>query len=51
VVDIYNRGGAGAGSDFANTSGFGTNPTNRAPAILPLNLSAPALGPFDAGLR
>jgi cytochrome c peroxidase len=40
VVDFYNRGGDGAGSDFANTTGFGTNPTNRAPAILPLNLSA-----------
>jgi hypothetical protein len=40
VVDFYNRGGDGAGSDFANTSGFGINPTNRAPAILPLNLSA-----------
>jgi hypothetical protein len=40
VVDFYNRGGDGAGSDFANTTGFGMNPTNRAPAILPLNLSA-----------
>jgi cytochrome c peroxidase len=40
VVDFYNRGGDGAGTDFSNTSGFGTNPTNRAPAILPLNLSA-----------
>jgi cytochrome c peroxidase len=39
VIDFYNRGGDGAGSDIANTSGFGTNPTNRAPAILPLNLS------------
>jgi cytochrome c peroxidase len=40
VVDFYNRGGDGAGTDFANTTGFGLNPTNRAPAILPLNLSA-----------
>jgi cytochrome c peroxidase len=40
VVDFYNRGGDGAGTDFSNTSGFGLNPTNRAPAILPLNLSA-----------
>jgi cytochrome c peroxidase len=40
VVDFYSRGGDAAGSDFANTTGFGINPTNRAPAILPLNLSA-----------
>jgi cytochrome c peroxidase len=40
VVDFYNRGGDGAGTDFANTSAFGANPTNRAPAILPLNLSS-----------
>jgi cytochrome c peroxidase len=40
VVDFYSRGGDGAGTDFANTTGFGVNPTNRAPAILPLNLSA-----------
>jgi hypothetical protein len=39
VVDFYNRGGDGAGTDVANTSGFGLNATNRAPAILPLNLS------------
>jgi hypothetical protein len=39
VVEFYNRGGDGAGSDTANTSGFGLNLTNRAPAILPLNLS------------
>jgi len=38
VVDFYNRGGDGAGSDMANTTGFGPNQTNRAPAILPLNL-------------
>ncbi|MDQ1473932.1 MAG: hypothetical protein QOJ99_5412, partial [Bryobacterales bacterium] len=40
VVDFYNRGGDGAGADTANTSAFGPNLTNRAPAILPLNLSA-----------
>jgi cytochrome c peroxidase len=40
VVDFYNRGGDGAGTDFSNTTGYGINPTNRAPAILPLNLSA-----------
>jgi cytochrome c peroxidase len=40
VVDFYNRGGDGAGTDVSNTSAFGLNLTNRAPAILPLNLSA-----------
>jgi len=40
VIDFYNRGGDGAGSDSSNTTGFGINPTNRAPAIFPLNLSA-----------
>jgi cytochrome c peroxidase len=40
VVDFYNRGGDGAGTDFANTTRFGVNPTNRAPAIQPLHLSA-----------
>jgi hypothetical protein len=40
VVDFYNRGGDGAGTDSVNTSGFGPNVTNRAPAILPLNLSS-----------
>jgi hypothetical protein len=40
VVAFYSRGGDGAGNDFANTTGFGVNPTNRAPAILPLHLSA-----------
>jgi cytochrome c peroxidase len=40
VVAFYNRGGDGAGTDASNTTGFGPNPTNRAPAIFPLNLSA-----------
>ena len=40
VVDFYNRGGDGAGTDTLNTTGFAANATNRAPAILPLNLSA-----------
>jgi cytochrome c peroxidase len=40
VVAFYSRGGDGAGTDLANTTGFGANPTNRAPAILPLHLSA-----------
>jgi hypothetical protein len=39
VVDFYNRGGDGAGTDSVNTTGFGANLTNRAPAIFPLNLS------------
>jgi len=39
VVDFYNRGGDGAGTDYSNTTGFGINPTNRAPAIFPLFLS------------
>jgi hypothetical protein len=39
VVDFYNRGGDGAGTDAVNTTGFGINPTNRAPAIFPLNLT------------
>lgn len=40
VVDFYNRGGDGRGTDFVNTTGYQSNPTNRAPAILPLNLTA-----------
>jgi cytochrome c peroxidase len=40
VVDFYNRGGDAAGTDAVNTTGFGINATNRAPAILPLNLTA-----------
>ena len=47
VVDFYNRGGDArsadgipAHNDAANTTGFGSNPANRTPAILPLNLSA-----------
>jgi cytochrome c peroxidase len=40
VVAFYNRGGDGAGTDPSNTTGFGQNATNRAPAIFPLNLSA-----------
>jgi cytochrome c peroxidase len=40
VVAFYNRGGDGAGSDAANTTGYGPNLTNRAPAIFPLHLSA-----------
>jgi cytochrome c peroxidase len=39
VVEFYNRGGDGAGTEALNTTGFGINPTNRAPAIFPLNLS------------
>jgi cytochrome c peroxidase len=40
VVAFYNRGGDGAGTDFANTTGFGANPTNRDPNIFPLHLTA-----------
>jgi cytochrome c peroxidase len=40
VIDFYNRGGDGIGPEPANTTGFGINPTNRAPAIFPLNLSS-----------
>jgi cytochrome c peroxidase len=41
VVAFYNRGGDGAGTEAINTTGFGINPTNRAPAILPsLGLTA-----------
>jgi cytochrome c peroxidase len=39
VITFYNRGGDGAGTDGVNTTGFGANTTNRAPAIFPLNLS------------
>jgi hypothetical protein len=39
VVAFYNRGGDGTGTEFSNTTGFGINPTNRAPAIFPLNLT------------
>ena len=40
VVAFYNRGGDGTGTDLSNTTGFGQNPTNRAPAIGQLNLTA-----------
>jgi cytochrome c peroxidase len=39
VVDFYNRGGDGRGREPANTTGFGANPTNRAPAIGSLGLT------------
>jgi cytochrome c peroxidase len=40
VVDFYNRGGDGRGTEAANTTGYKWNPTNRAPAIFPLGLTA-----------
>jgi cytochrome c peroxidase len=40
VVDFYNRGGDARGSFAQDTTGFGPNATNRAPAIQPLNLSS-----------
>jgi cytochrome c peroxidase len=40
VVEFYNRGADGRGTEFGNTTGYGQNLTNRAPAILPLHLSA-----------
>jgi cytochrome c peroxidase len=40
VIEFYNRGGDGAGTEPVNTTGFQANGTNRAPAIFPLNLSA-----------
>jgi cytochrome c peroxidase len=40
VVQFYNRGGDGRGPESANTTGYGPNPTNRAPAIQPLGLTA-----------
>jgi len=40
VIEFYNRGGDGAGTEPVNTTGFLANGTNRAPAIFPLNLSA-----------
>jgi hypothetical protein len=40
VVDFYNRGGNAVGNNITNTTGFGSNPSNRAPAIQPLNLSS-----------
>jgi len=39
VVDFYNRGGDGRGTDAANTTGYKQNSTNRAPAIFPLGLT------------
>lgn len=39
VVDFYNRGGDGRGSDAVNTTGYKLNSTNRAPAIFPLGLT------------
>src|SRR5947209_2900302 len=40
LVDFYNRGGDARGTPASNTTGFGPNATNRAPAIQPLGLSA-----------
>jgi cytochrome c peroxidase len=40
VVDFYNRGGDGRGTDATNTTGYKQNMTNRAPAIFPLGLTA-----------
>jgi cytochrome c peroxidase len=40
LVDFYNRGGDARGTAASNTTGFGPNATNRAPAIQPLGLSA-----------
>jgi cytochrome c peroxidase len=40
VIDFYNRGGDARGTSVANTTGYGLNPSNRAPAIQPLGLSA-----------
>jgi cytochrome c peroxidase len=40
VVDFYNRGGDGRGTDAINTTGYKQNLTNRAPAIFPLGLTA-----------
>jgi len=40
VIDFYNRGGDATGTFVANSTMFGPNPSNRAPAIQPLGLSA-----------
>lgn len=40
VVAFYNRGGDASGDDVKNTTGFGANASNRAPAIFALHLSA-----------
>jgi len=39
VVDFYNRGGNARSMDGGNTTGFGPNPTNKAPNIKSLQLS------------
>jgi cytochrome c peroxidase len=40
VVDFYDRGGDGRGTEAINTTGYKQNLTNRAPAIFPLGLTA-----------
>jgi cytochrome c peroxidase len=40
VIAFYNRGGDGAGTEAANTTGFGPYATNRAPGVMPLHLTA-----------
>jgi hypothetical protein len=40
VVEFYKRGGDRRGPDGADTTGFGANPTNMAPNVFPLTLSA-----------
>ena len=39
MVDFYNRGGDGRGSEAQNSTGLGVNATNRAPVIGALGLT------------
>ena len=51
VVEFYNRGGDNRGSRTVNTSGLGPNPSNLAPDIRPLGLSAQESADLVAFLR
>ena len=51
VVEFYNRGGDRRGSDAANTSGFGPNPSNLDADIKPLGLTVAERADLVAFLR
>jgi cytochrome c peroxidase len=51
VLEFYNRGGDRTGPLNADSSGYGSNPTNLDPAIQPLNLSPTDIGNLVAFLK
>jgi len=51
VIEFYNRGGDRQGPLWADTSGYGPNPTNLAPAIQPLHLQPKDISNLVAFLK